>query len=129
MGRPKHLWKVDGLTVLGAANTVQRPRGDGDDFLPLKPLDLPGPPHVVVRAMAQPMVVPFSPFSRTQTQDQVQSRNNTTTGTKQVCMQQMSYTPRVDGSRFSERHRELRAALHFHHSQAGERVNLRVEHH
>lgn len=48
-------------TILCAAHAVQRPRGDGDDFLPLQPLNLSGSSNVVVRAVAQTVIVPFTP--------------------------------------------------------------------
>lgn len=48
-------------TLLGAAHAVQGACGDSDDLLALQPLHLPRPPHVVVGAVAQPMVVPFAP--------------------------------------------------------------------
>lgn len=48
-------------TVLGAAHAVQRARGDGDDLLPLQPLNLARPADVVVGAVAQPVVVALPP--------------------------------------------------------------------
>ncbi|KAK2107755.1 hypothetical protein P7K49_012920, partial [Saguinus oedipus] len=42
-------------------HTVQGAGGNGDDFLPLQPLDLPRPSNMVVRSMAQPMIIAFAP--------------------------------------------------------------------
>ena len=48
-------------TVLSAAHTVQGASGNGNDFLPLQPLDLPRSSNMVVRSMAQPVIITFAP--------------------------------------------------------------------
>lgn len=65
----KHIWSCGHPvlyrrlppTILCAAHAVQGARGNGDDFLPLQPLHLPRPSHMVVRAVAQPVIVTFAP--------------------------------------------------------------------
>lgn len=49
------------LTILCAAHTMQWPRSDGDDLFPLKSLNLSGSSNVVVGAVAQPVIVSFTP--------------------------------------------------------------------
>lgn len=53
------------LTVLCAAHTVERPRCNGDDFLPLQTLNLSRPPDVVIGAMTQTVIVALSPADDT----------------------------------------------------------------
>lgn len=48
-------------TVLRAAHTVQGASGNGNDFLPLQPLDLPRSSNMVIRSMTQPMIITFAP--------------------------------------------------------------------
>lgn len=110
-------------TILCAAHTVQWARGDGDDLLPLQPLNLSGPSNVVVRAVAQPVIVPFPPRNNRYIHNWAMSPL-TTTVTHLLCT--VLYVPRVHSPRLSESHRKLRAALHFDHAEAGERVNLRA---
>lgn len=109
------------LTVLGAADAVQRARGNGDDLLPLQPLNLAWPADVVVGAVPQPVVVALPPggvrtVSQREANTEVLSQSTTLPAAK---------IPGVDGSRFGQSHGELRAALHFDHAQAGERVDLK----
>ena len=51
-------------TVLSAAHTVQGAGGNGNDFLPLKPLDLPRSSNMVVRSVAQPVIITFAPMHK-----------------------------------------------------------------
>lgn len=51
-------------TVLSAAHTVQGAGGNGNDFLPLQPLDLPRSSNMVIRSMAQPVIVTFAPAQK-----------------------------------------------------------------
>lgn len=105
---------------------MQWPRSDGDDLFPLKSLNLSGSSDVVVGAVAQPVIVPFTPgddkthkwaiFCPTSVRQDVT--------TDALCS--VIYIPRVHGTRLSESHRKLRATLHFDHSEAGERVDLKT---
>lgn len=105
-------------TVLGAADAVQRARGDGDDLLPLQALDLARPADVVVGAVAQPVVVALSPTGI----GAVSQREGKTVVLLQSTA--LARVPGVDGAGFGQRHGELRAALHFDHTQSGEGVDL-----
>ena len=49
------------LPVVGAGHTVQRPGGNGDDLAALQSGHLARSPHVVVRAVAEAMVVALAP--------------------------------------------------------------------
>lgn len=48
-------------TVLRAAHAVQGAGGNGNDLLPLQPLDLPRSSDMVVRSMTQPVIITFAP--------------------------------------------------------------------
>lgn len=61
----KILQKSFHLTVLCAAHTVERPCCNGDDFFPLQTLNLSWPPHVVIRAMTQTVIIALSPADDT----------------------------------------------------------------
>lgn len=51
-------------TILSAAHTVQGASGNSNDFLPLQPLDLPWSSNMVIRSMAQPVIVTFAPAQK-----------------------------------------------------------------
>lgn len=53
--------KLPPPTVLRAAHTVQGASGNGNDFLPLQPLDLPRSSNMIIRSMTQPMIITFAP--------------------------------------------------------------------